>query len=63
MDSGLICVVSPCGDVFEAVAEADDFVALVDAFDGGRRDDAVQVRAPDRRPPKFRVCLYCSCFF
>jgi len=28
----------------EAVPEADDFVALVDAFDGGRRDDAVNAR-------------------
>ena len=26
---------------FEAVAKADDFEALVDAFNGGRRDDAV----------------------
>ncbi len=26
---------------FEAVVKADDFVALVDAFNGGRRDDAV----------------------
>ena len=29
---------------FEAVPEADDFVALIDAFDGGRRDDAVDAR-------------------
>ena len=27
---------------FEAVAEADDFVTLIDAFNGGRRDDAVE---------------------
>ena len=26
---------------FEAVAKADDFESLVDAFNGGRRDDAV----------------------
>jgi hypothetical protein len=44
-------------DIFEAVAEADDFVALVDAFDGGRRDDAVDARAPGRRRPKFPICL------
>ena len=30
------------GDVFEAVAETDDFVALIDAFNRGRRDDAVE---------------------
>ena len=30
---------------FEAVAEADDFVSLVDAFDGGGGDDAVEARS------------------
>src|SRR5882724_3821328 len=28
--------------MFEAVAEADDFIALIDAFNRGRRDDAVE---------------------
>ena len=32
---------SPFDDALEAVAEADDLVALVDAFDRDRRDDAV----------------------
>ena len=31
-------------EVFEAVAEADDFKTVVDAFDGGRRDDTVDAR-------------------
>ena len=30
------------GDVFEAVTKADDFITLVDAFDGGGGNDAVQ---------------------
>ena len=29
-------------DVFKTVAEADNFVALIDALDGGRRDNTVQ---------------------
>jgi hypothetical protein len=29
-------------DMFEAVAEADDLKALIDAFNRGRRDDAVE---------------------
>ena len=31
-------------EVFEAVAEADDFESVVDAFDGGGGDDAVDAR-------------------
>ena len=33
------------GDVLEAVAETDDFVTLIDAFNRGRRNDAVQARS------------------
>ena len=42
MASGLICVRVALREIFEAVAKADDFVALVDAFNRGRRDDAVE---------------------
>ena len=47
-------------EIFKTVAEADDFEALIDAFNGGRGDDAVDARARGRHQPKFPICL-CSC--
>ena len=48
------------GDVLEAVAEADDFIALIDAFDRGCRDDAIQTgrRAATHQNSQSAFCAH-----